>query len=149
MANPVFWRGCLAAAMVAGLSGVVAGGASAAGGLSVSQAWTPAAERGANTPLYMVVTNAGAADALLRARCAVANFTEEHTVDQGEGFPSMRPVKSIPIAAEGITQLGVDGNHVMLLQTTRALAEGETFTCSISFRDAGRQDIEVTVGRPE
>lgn len=117
--------------------------------ISVSQAWTPAAARGVDTPLFMTISNAGAADALLRSRCVAANFTEQHSVDHGEGFPSMRAVKSIPVAANGTTRLDADGYHVMLLQTIRALAAGEVFACSLSFRNAGKRDVEVTVGTPE
>jgi len=117
--------------------------------ISVSQAWTPAAGRGADTPLFMTINNAGAADALLRSRCTAANFSEQHSVDHGEGFPAMRAVKSIPVAANSVTRLDVDGFHVMLLQTSRALPAGEVFACSLSFRDAGKRDIEVTVGTPE
>jgi len=140
----------LALVAALGVSGMVANPAGAdENAISVSQAWTPAAARGADTPLFMTIRNTGAANALLRSRCTAANFSEQHSVDHGEGFPSMRAVKSIPIAANGVTRLDADGYHVMLLQTTHALAAGEAFTCSLSFRDAGKQDVEVTVGTPE
>jgi copper(I)-binding protein len=113
--------------------------------ISLSQAWAPAAARGDDTAVYMVVRNAGAADALVRVRCAIANFTELHTVDRGEGFPSNRAVKSIPIAAESVTTLTPDGYSVALLQTTRALAPNDAFDCVIRFRDGGQQTIDVTV----
>ncbi len=118
-------------------------------GLVVSKAWVPVTEKGANVPLYMTVTNPGDADLLLRARCDAANFYEQHTVDHGEGFPAMRTIKVIPIAAHGATQLNSDSYHVMLLQVTHTLAVGETFTCKVSFRDAGPQDITVKVGSAE
>ena len=113
--------------------------------ISVSQAWAPAAARGEDTAVYLVVQNAGPADALLRVRCAAANFTELHVIDRGEGFPSKRAVKSIPIAAEGVTALTPDGYNVALLQTTRALAPNDAFDCVIRFRDGGQQTIDVTV----
>ena len=115
------------------------------GSLGVSQAWAPAAAAGEDTALYMVVRNGGAADALLRVRCAVATFTELRTIDRGEGFPSKRTVKAIPIAAEGVTSLTPDGYGVALLQTTRALAPNDAFDCVVMFRDGGRQTVDVTV----
>ena len=115
----------------------------------VSQVWTNAAAPGSDTVLFMTIKNAGASDALLRSRCTAAQFSEQQTVDHGEGFPSSRSVKSIPIAANDITRLGADGDHVMLLQTKQALVMGETFPCSITFREAGTQTIDVTVGRPQ
>ena len=114
----------------------------------VSEVWTNAAAPGSDTALFMTIKNAGAADALLRSRCDAAQFAVQQTVDHGEGFPSSRSVKSIPIAANDITRLGADGDHVMLLQTKQALVVGETFSCSITFRDAGTQTIDVTVGKP-
>ena len=145
-------RLCMALALAAALDayGMAASPADAGeSAISVSQAWTPAAARGVDTPLFTTISNAGAVDALLRSRCTAANFTEQHFVDHGEGFPSMRAVKSIPVAANGVTRLDADGYHVMLLQTVCALAAGETFACSLSFRDTGKRDIEVTVGTPE
>lgn len=117
--------------------------------MSVAKGWTPPAARGADTPLFVTISNNGPADALLRARCTAANFSEQHTVDRGEGFPSMRVVKSIPIAANGVTQFGPDGYHVMLLQTTQILAPLDSFHCNLSFRNAGKQDLVVTVRNPE
>ncbi len=133
---------------VIGLAGMAAPGWVRAEepGLAVSKAWVPATEQGANMPLSLTVTTAGDADVLLRGRCEAANFSELHTVDHGEGFPAMRTIKTIPIAAHGATQLNADGYHVMLLQATHKLAAGETFACKISFRDAGPQDVTVKVG---
>jgi copper(I)-binding protein len=133
---------------VIGLASVAAAGPvrAAEPGLVVSKAWIPATDRGANTPLFMTVTNDGEADLLLRARCDAANFSEQHTVDHGEGFPAMRVIKAIPIAGHGATQLNADSNHVMLLQATHPLVAGETFACKITFRDAGPQDVTVKVG---
>jgi periplasmic copper chaperone A len=136
---------CMAALGLASLA--IPGPASAAEhDLVVSKAWTPVTDRGANAPLSMTVTNEGEADLLLRARCDAANFFEQHTVDHGEGFPAMRVIKAIPIAAHATTKLNPDGYHVMLLQATHPLAAGETFSCTVTFRDAGPQDVTVRVG---
>ena len=44
-------------------------------------------------------------DALMRVRCAAANFSEKHTVDRGEGAPAMRPMHSLPLAADSTITL--------------------------------------------
>ncbi len=115
--------------------------------LKVAEAWVPVTEKvGADVPLLLTVRNeADAGDALLRVRCPVANFSERHTVDRGEGAPAMRTIRSIPIAGSGTTVLKVDGYHVMLLQTRQPLAAGETFRCSIDFQKAGTIETEVDV----
>lgn len=124
-------------------------GAACAGepALKVAEAWVPAtASVGADVPLLLTVHNeAGSEDALLRVRCPVANFSERHTVDRGEGAPAMRSIRSIPVAAASTTVLKPDGYHVMLLQTRQGLAAGDKFTCSIDFQKAGTIETEVSV----
>jgi len=114
--------------------------------LKITDAWVPAADKaGGDVPLLMTIQNeSSSADALMRVRCPVANFSEKHTVDRGEGAPAMRAIKSIPIEASSSVTLKPDGYHVMLLQT-RQLGKGEKFICSISFEKAGTIETEVQV----
>jgi periplasmic copper chaperone A len=115
--------------------------------LKVVEAWVPARdEAGGDVPLLLTVRNeADTADTLLRVRCPVANFSERHTVDRGEGAPAMRTIPSIPVSASSTTVFKPDGYHVMLLQTRQPLAAGEQFKCSIVFQKAGTIETEVTV----
>jgi copper(I)-binding protein len=115
--------------------------------LKISDAWVQAADQvGGNVVLSMTIQNeAAAADALMRVRCPVANFSERHIVDRGEGAPAMRSIPSIPIAAGTTTALKSDTYHIMLLQTRQALVAGETFNCSIVFQKAGTIETEVKV----
>jgi hypothetical protein len=117
--------------------------------VKISQASVPpAANAGGDLPLLMTIKNeADTSDSLLRVRCPVANFSEKHIVDRGEGAPAMRAVAAIPIAANSTLVLKPDGYHVMLLQTRRALTEGETFTCAVVFQKAGTIETEVRVSR--
>jgi periplasmic copper chaperone A len=135
--------------IISAIVGITAGTPALAGEptLKVSEAWVPAAEKtGADVPLLLTVRNdTEAADALLRVNCPVANFSERHTVDRGEGAPAMRSVSSIPIAAAGNTVLKPDGYHIMLLQTRQPLAAGDHFTCAIAFQKAGTIETEVKV----
>ena len=57
-------------------------------------------------------------------------FSEKRATDFGEGAPAAREVKAIPVPAGGSVTLAPGGYHVMLLQTTRRLGQGETFSCS-------------------
>jgi copper(I)-binding protein len=129
------WLGAMPASTAAGNS------------LEVTDSRVPASDQvGVDLPLVMTIRNDAAdPDALLRVRCPVANFSEKHTVDRGEGAPAMRSIRSIPVAAAGTTALTVDGFHVMLLQTRQPLAAGEKFTCAIDFQKAGTIETEVNV----
>ena len=121
------------------------------GPIMVSRPWTPApAKPGADTPLYMTITNNGEIpDRLIRARCPFADFTEKVTVDSGgEGSPSTREVKSIPIPAGQTVTLKPDGYHIVLLHTIQPLQPGEIGGCTITFQKYGERLIEVTVAPP-
>ncbi|MCC8982459.1 copper chaperone PCu(A)C [Bradyrhizobium sp. 10BB] len=101
---------------------------------------------GGDLPLTMTIKNeADSADALLRVRCPVANFSERHIVDRGEGAPAMRSISNIPIPPKATLELKRDGYHVMLLQMRHALAPGETFKCAVVFQKAGTIETEVQV----
>jgi len=131
--------------LISGLG--VAGNAAASESLQISDARVPAVDKeGGDLPLTMLIKNeADSADALLRVRCPVANFSERHIVDRGEGAPAMRSIPNIPIPAKATLELKRDGYHVMLLQLRQVLAPGETFKCAIVFQKAGTIETEVTV----
>ncbi len=135
----------LALALALAVASALALPARAETGLEITEAWTPAqAGTGVNAPVYMTITNAGAPDAILRVRCPVANFTEKRTMDRGEGAPSSREVRSIPVPT-GKTVLQADGSYVLLLQTREALAAGGTFDCTVAFQGAGNRPVTVRV----
>jgi periplasmic copper chaperone A len=115
--------------------------------LKVVEAWVPISDSvGSDIPLLLTIRNeADSGDALLRVRCPVANFSERHATDRGEGAPAMRTIPSIPIASGGTTILKPDGYHVMLLQTRQPLTNGESFRCAIDFQKAGTIETEVKV----
>jgi len=121
--------------------------AALAEGVQITDARVPVSDQtGVDLPFLMTVRNdATEADAILRVRCPVSNFSEKHTIDRGEGAPAMRAISSIPIPAGKTTELKRDGYHVMLLQTRQKLVDGETFTCAVVFQKAGTRETEVRV----
>jgi copper(I)-binding protein len=140
-------RAGVLAALTAAMAAPPAHAADPSGSLELSKAWVPVVEqRGADTPLFMTVVNHSAEpDDLLRVRCPVAHFSEKRTTDYGEGAPAGREVRSIPIPANGTQVLKPGGYHVMLLKTTEPLEPGKTFSCSVSFKKAGSQQVQVAV----
>jgi copper(I)-binding protein len=133
--------------LVAAGFGLAPGSAVAGDTLQVTNARVPASDQvGIDLPLLMTIRNDGAeADAISRVRCPIANFSEKHTVDRGEGGLAMRAVKSIPIPENKTVELTRDGYHVMLLQTRQKLVDGEKFTCAVVFQNAGTKETEVLV----
>jgi len=121
--------------------------AALAGGLSVEGAWVaPNDAVGSDIGLYMTVRNdADEPDALIRAACPIANFSENRTVDVGEGGLANRAVPNIPVAAHSTLTMTSKTYHVGLLQTRDKLTEGQSFTCNLSFRRTGPLEVKVTV----
>jgi copper(I)-binding protein len=119
--------------------------------VSVTKAWVaPTDAVGGEAVLAMTVTNDGAdADALVRAACPFANFSEKRTIDHGEGAPAKRAIPNIPLPPHTAVTMAETGYHVALLQVRDKLVEGATFTCSLRFRNAGSMDVEVRVSRSE
>ncbi len=119
--------------------------------VAVTKAWVaPTDAVGGDAVLSMVVTNNGAdADALVRAACPFANFSEKRTIDHGEGAPAKRAIPNIPLPAHAAVTMAETGYHVALLQVREKLVEGATFKCSLSFRNAGPMDVDVRVSRSE
>jgi len=118
-----------------------------AAGLSVQGAWAPpSSQAGVDVGLYMTIRNEDdEADALVRATCPFANFSERRTVDVGEGGLSDRAVPNIPVAAHATVELGPKTYHVGLLQTRDPLTAGQSFTCNVTFRRAGPLEVKVTI----
>ena len=141
--------GFLAFGLVAVGLWLTPGFAAAGDTLQVTNARVPASDQvGIDLPLVMTIRNdAAQADAILRVRCPFANFSTKHTVDRGEGAPSMREIKSSPIPENKTVELKPDAYHVMLLQTRQKLVDGETFTCAVVFQKAGTKETEVQVSR--
>ena len=142
-------RGWKLAGLGAAAFAVALGGASAglAANLSVQGAWAPPSpQAGADVGLYMTIRNDDdEADALVRAACPFANFSERRTVDVGEGGLSDRAIPNIPVAAHATLELGPKTYHVGLLQTRDALTPGQSFTCNLTFRRAGPMEVKVTM----
>ena len=118
-----------------------------AGTLSVEHAWVePSDTVGADVGLYMTIRNEGDnPDALVRAACPFANFSEKRTVDVGEGGLSNRTIANIPVAAHSTLTMTSKTYHVGLLQTRDKLTAGDAFTCNLSFRSAGPMEVKVMV----
>ncbi len=123
------------------------------GTVELLRAWTPAtAQIRGDSPIYMTIANRGQApDLLVRARCPanLADSTEKHATDRGEGGTSMREVKSLAIPSGGTVTLAPGGDHLMLLHVREPLQEGQTFMCSIVFQTAGTVSVEVRVAPSE
>lgn len=98
-----------------------------------------------NGAAYMSITNAGAADRLLKAESDVAEAVELHNVTEEAGVMQMRPVPAIEIPASGSVQLKPGGYHVMMIGLKKELKAGDIVALKLMFEKAGVQQLQVPV----
>lgn len=94
---------------------------------------------------YFTVTNSGdEPDRLVKVQSDIAQAIEIHTVEMKNGVMAMSPQHDgVEIPADGELVLEPGSNHVMLIGITTSLLDGEAFTATLFFENAG--EIEITV----
>lgn len=94
---------------------------------------------------YFTVTNNGDEDdRLLKIETDIAEFAEVHSVVLDNGVMQMSPeLDGVDIQAGETLTLEPGGYHVMLIGLTESLLNGEDFTATLYFENAG--EVEITV----
>jgi copper(I)-binding protein len=98
--------------------------------------------------VFLVIENHAAADdRLVSATTDAAGKAELHThKEDANGMMQMLPVEGgIPVPANGTAELARGGDHVMLIDLVRPLAQGDTFTVILGFESGAAVPVEVTV----
>lgn len=105
---------------------------------------------GANSAVYMVLTNGGtAADRLVAAQADVSNAVEIHETKMEGDVMRMQPVEGgIEIPAGGQVELKPGGYHVMLIGLTRDLNVGDKFPVTLEFASGAQLQVEAEVRQP-
>jgi copper(I)-binding protein len=139
----------LAVAALAALIGLALAGVDAARAesdvIAIEKAWTRATPKGAKVAAgYLTIKNGGEEpDRLVGARADFAGNTEIHLMNMVDGIMRMRPVNDgLPIPGNSAVTLQPNGYHLMFMELTQPLAEGETVSGTLSFERAG--DVAVS-----
>ena len=105
---------------------------------------------GANSAVYMVLANGGAAaDRLVAAQADVSNAVEIHeTKMEGDVMRMAQVEGGIEVPAGGQVELKPGGYHVMLIGLTRDLAVGDTFPVTLEFESGKSLVVEAEVRQP-
>lgn len=121
--------------------------AAPAGAPKVSGVWARTA-MAMNGAAYLTIKGTGTSDRLVAAAAplSVAKTTELHRsiMDSG-GMMTMKPVKSIPVPANGTVLLKPGGYHVMLIGLKKPLVSGSTFRLVLTFASSGKKTVVATV----
>jgi copper(I)-binding protein len=105
---------------------------------------------GANSAVYMVLANGGAAaDRLVAAQADVSNAIEIHETKMEGDVMRMQQVEGgIEVPAGGQVELKPGGLHVMLIGLTRDLNVGDKFPLTLEFASGATLQVEAEVRQP-
>lgn len=97
---------------------------------------------------FIVITNNGAVDdRLISAASPVSNDTQIHEMAMENDVMRMRQLpEGLTIAAGETVTLAPGGNHMMFLDLTGPLVEGESIDVRLTFEVAGDVDVKMPVG---
>jgi periplasmic copper chaperone A len=106
---------------------------------------------GANSAVYMRLTDLGInPDELVSASSPFAQKVELHVFAIQNKIYGMQPVDAIKVSpGAAATVLRPGGAHVMLEGLKQPLRAGESIPLSLTFKNAGKAQIEVRVESPQ
>lgn len=119
-----------------------------AGSLTIGHPWARATPPGAKVAGgYLTIENGGAEpDRLVAVTAEIAGRAELHEMAVVDGVMKMRPLNDgVDIPAGGSVTLEPSGYHMMLMDLTRPLKEGESFAGTLTFEKAGTVDVTFKV----
>lgn len=122
---------------------------SAKAGLSVEKAWARATPGGAKVGAgYLrIVNGTTAADTLISVSAPVAGKTEIHEMTHDNGVMKMRELgDGLNVAAGSTVEMKPGGLHIMFIDLKEPLVSGQTFDLELTFKEAGKMTVPVTVG---
>lgn len=116
-------------------------------GVQIEGAWARPASEGRMSAAYFLITNFEESDdALIGVESDVAQLVEVHeSYEREEGMMGMREVPEVELPSESTVRFQQGGLHIMLIQVTRTLADGDTFELTLNFSNSESQTIEVPV----
>lgn len=116
--------------------------------VQVEQPWARATPPGAKVAgAFAVIENhAATPDRLVSATATVAGRVEIHEMAVTDGVMTMRPLADgLPVPADGSVELKPGSYHLMLMELTGPLKEGEAFAGTLTFEKAGTVPVEFVV----
>jgi periplasmic copper chaperone A len=119
-----------------------------AGPLTIAHPWTRATPKSATVAGgYLTITNTGSTpDRLTGGSAEVARKLEVHDMSMDGGVMKMRELKNgLEIPPGATVELKPGSYHIMMMNLSRPLAQGEKVKGSLTFEKAGKVDVEFTV----
>ena len=99
--------------------------------------------------VFLMIENKGGADKLISASSSLSNRVELHSHTMDNGVMKMRPVESIEVPANSVTELKSGGYHIMMFDVETLPEKGSKIPLSLTFEKAGEAQIEAVAGEPD
>ena len=132
------------ALIAAGL--LAAGGAAAAAGIEVIDAWARPTPPGvAVGAAYFRIINQGKTDRLVAVSSPIAKRAELHISKMEGGVMTMRPLEAVEVKKGSPVAFMPNGRHVMLMGLKQPLKPGDRVPLVLTFAHAGAVEVQVTV----
>lgn len=130
------------------LCDIATAGGHKVGSLEIIRPWSRATPGDARVGAgYVKIKNLGdKQDRLLSVASAIAKSSEIHVMRMKDNIMRMRRVKDgLDIPANGTVELKPGGYHLMFINLTRPIKQGEPFTATLTFEKVGKIDVKFTV----
>ncbi|MDV6250336.1 copper chaperone PCu(A)C [Vibrio sp. EA2] len=118
-----------------------------AGKIHIAHPWSR--EAPPNAPViggFLQLNNHGdAEDSLIAAETPIAGRVELHNHIMEDGVMKMVKVDEINVPANGSVALEPGNFHLMIFNPTQSLKKGDRFPVTLTFKNAGKVDVEVAV----
>lgn len=114
--------------------------------VAISDAWVRATVPGQQTTGAFMRLTASRDATLVAISSPVAKLVEIHASKQDSGVLRMHAVRELSLPAGKAVEMKPGGHHVMLMQLTRPLSDGDAVPLVLTVRDAtgGRTNLEVS-----
>jgi len=121
--------------------------AAAHDGIHIENAYARVSAAGSGAVFLDIVNHSAEPDRLVAAATDAAARAELHThIEDANGVMRMIKVEDgIPVEGGATRSLARGGDHVMLMGLTRALADGDTLTLTLTFERGDVITVEVPV----
>lgn len=119
-------------------------------GIDIADAWARPGRENGVTAVYMHVLNGSVdTDTLLSITSPVSGLVELHeTYDRGDGMMGMRKAEDPIFPGRDVVTMQPGGLHVMLMQLSEALNEGDEVSVTLHFALAGDTTVLAPVRSP-
>lgn len=97
---------------------------------------------------FMTITAKTTADRLISFTSPACNRPELHTHIHDNGVMRMREVEAIDVPAGGMVKLEPGSFHLMCIDLTGQLVEGEMMEATLTFEQAGEVSVKLPIMGP-